>query len=143
MTRRIMGKLAFVTLRDASGTIQLYCDKGRMDGGADTMKALKNLVDAGDFVGAKGGLRRTDKGELSVVVDTLQVRFALMSIPDVACSQFRRCSASQVWQVAAMFVCRCSPRRTGCCLTSGTACKTLRSATGSGARVAAALSLTH
>jgi lysyl-tRNA synthetase class II len=39
MTRRIMGKLAFVTLRDDSGTIQLYFDKSRVKGGADTMKA--------------------------------------------------------------------------------------------------------
>ena len=74
MTRRIMGKLAFVTLRDDSGEVQLYFDRSRVEGGADAMATLKNLVDAGDWLGARGGLRRTDKGELSVVVDTLEAR---------------------------------------------------------------------
>lgn len=74
MTRRVMGKLAFVTLRDDSGTIQLYVDKSRMEEGPDAFKELKALVDAGDFVGVEGGLRRTDRGELSVVVKKLQVR---------------------------------------------------------------------
>ena len=70
--RRVMGKLAFLSLRDASGAIQLYLDRSRVAGGADTMKMVKNLLDAGDWVGAKGGVKRTDKGELSVVVESLQ-----------------------------------------------------------------------
>ena len=72
MMRRVMGKLAFLSLRDASGAIQLYLDRSRVAGGADTMKMVKNLLDAGDWVGAKGGVKRTDKGELSVVVESLQ-----------------------------------------------------------------------
>ena len=47
-------------------------EEGQPDGFAD----LKALVDAGDIVGAVGGLRRTEKGELSVVVTSLQVRQA-------------------------------------------------------------------
>lgn len=74
LARRVMGKLAFATVRDGSGTIQLYVDRSRLAGGADGMKLLKNLVDTGDFVGVRGGLRRTDKGELSVVADTIEVR---------------------------------------------------------------------
>jgi lysyl-tRNA synthetase, class II len=74
MTRRVMGKLAFVTLRDDSGTIQLYVDKSRLAGQAEAFQELKGLIDAGDFVGVRGGLRRTDKGELSVVADTIEVR---------------------------------------------------------------------
>jgi lysyl-tRNA synthetase class II len=74
MARRVMGKLAFVSLRDGSGTIQLYVDKSRLQQGAEGMKMLKNLVDTGDFVGVRGGLRRTDKGELSVVAASLEVR---------------------------------------------------------------------
>ena len=69
-----MGKLAFVTLRDDSGTIQLYVDKSRLDAGGAGMKELKNLVDAGDFVGVRGGLRRTDRGELSVVAKSIEAR---------------------------------------------------------------------
>lgn len=85
MTRRVMGKLAFVTLRDDSGTIQLYVDKSRLEDGADAFKELKGLVDAGDFVGVRGGLRRTDRGELSVVVKTLQVRAACCVLRATCC----------------------------------------------------------
>lgn len=75
--RRVMGKLAFVTLRDDSGTIQLYVDKSRLETGADGFKQLKSLIDVGDFVGASGTLKRTDKGELSVITKWLQVRAAM------------------------------------------------------------------
>lgn len=44
---------------------------------------LKNLVDIGDIVGATGGVRRTDKGELSVLVNHFQVLTkALLPLPD-------------------------------------------------------------
>lgn len=44
---------------------------------------LKNLVDIGDIVGAIGGVKRTDKGELSVVVRQFQVLTkALLPLPD-------------------------------------------------------------
>ena len=35
--------------------------------GPDAFTALKTLVDAGDIVGVRGGIKRTEKGELSVV----------------------------------------------------------------------------
>ena len=95
MTRRVMGKLAFVTLRDDSGTIQLYVDKSRLEDGADAFKELKGLIDAGDFVGVRGGLRRTDRGELSVVVKNLQVR--------APCCVLRApCCAAAWWQPCAL-----------------------------------------
>lgn len=34
---------------------------------------MKTYLDIGDIVGAEGGIRRTDKGELSVVAKSLQV----------------------------------------------------------------------
>jgi lysyl-tRNA synthetase, class II len=34
---------------------------------------LKGSVDVGDIVGAAGGVKRTDKGELSVMANRLQV----------------------------------------------------------------------
>jgi aspartyl/asparaginyl-tRNA synthetase len=73
LTKRVMGKLAFVTLRDDSGTIQLYVDKSRLQGGAGDMKLLKSLVDAGDFLGVRGGLKRTERGELSVTAESIEV----------------------------------------------------------------------
>lgn len=74
MARRVMGKLAFVTLSDDSGAIQLYVDKSRLEEGPEAFKRLKNLIDVGDIIGVTGGLRRTDKGELSVVAAKMEVR---------------------------------------------------------------------
>lgn len=58
MTRRVFGKLAFFTLQDDSGTIQLYLDKERLNTNFDS---VKDLTDAGDIIGVKGTLKRTDK----------------------------------------------------------------------------------
>lgn len=63
MLRRVFGKLAFLTLQDESGTIQLQMDKGRL---GDTFKDMKAWTDSGDIIGVRGTIRRTDKGELSV-----------------------------------------------------------------------------
>jgi lysyl-tRNA synthetase, class II len=84
MARRVMGKLAFARLVDASGAIQLYVDKKTLDeqheGG---FAEFKNLIDTGDIVGVEGGLRRTDKGELSIVVRSLDVLTkSLLPLPD-------------------------------------------------------------
>ena len=40
--RRVFGKLAFLSLEDDSGSIQLYCDKKRIDaiGGAGSFKRI-------------------------------------------------------------------------------------------------------
>lgn len=63
MAKRIFGKLAFFTLQDETGTIQLHLEKNRL---GDYFKNLKDWVDSGDIVGVRGTIRRTDKGELSV-----------------------------------------------------------------------------
>ncbi len=70
MTRRVMGKLAFFTLADESGTIQLFIEKAGLEASMpedhQAFAHLTSLVDAGDLIGAVGSLRRTDRGELSV-----------------------------------------------------------------------------
>ena len=63
MLRRVFGKLAFFTLQDESGTVQLHLEKGRL---GDSFKDLKVFTDSGDIIGVRGTVRRTDKGELSV-----------------------------------------------------------------------------
>jgi lysyl-tRNA synthetase class 2 len=63
MAKRVFGKLAFFTLQDETGTIQLHLEKNRL---GDSFKNLKDWVDSGDIVGVRGTIRRTDKGELSV-----------------------------------------------------------------------------
>jgi lysyl-tRNA synthetase, class II len=85
MTRRVMGKLAFFTLQDETGSIQLYLEKKRIQEnmGEDAFKQLDKLFDAGDFIGVTGTLRRTDKGELSVYVkEYTMLTKALLPLPD-------------------------------------------------------------
>ena len=80
MTRRVMGKLAFFTLADESGTIQLYLERASL---GDRFGQLTDLVDAGDLIGVAGSLRRTDRGELSVkVADWWMLSKALRPLPD-------------------------------------------------------------
>ncbi|NJO39696.1 MAG: lysine--tRNA ligase [Cyanobacteria bacterium CRU_2_1] len=87
MLQRILGKLAFFTLEDETGTIQLYLDKKKLDiemaeVDANAFKHLK-LIDRGDIVGAKGSIKRTEKGELSVNVQQYTILTkSLQPLPD-------------------------------------------------------------
>ncbi|MGK7910404.1 MAG: lysine--tRNA ligase [Synechococcus sp.] len=85
MLRRVFGKLAFFTLQDVSGTIQLYLDKKRITAGMGegAFNTLKKLTDAGDWLGVRGTIKRTDKGELSVAVDEYEILSkSLLPLPD-------------------------------------------------------------
>lgn len=85
MARRVFGKLAFFTLQDESGTIQLYLDKQTISAamGETAFSDLKQLTDVGDILGAVGTLKRTEKGELSVVVEDYSLLTkALLPLPD-------------------------------------------------------------
>jgi lysyl-tRNA synthetase, class II len=69
MSRRIMGKASFAHIQDMSGKIQLYV---RRD---DLAEGLYNTGfkkwDIGDIVGATGTVMKTNKGELSIHVDSI------------------------------------------------------------------------
>jgi len=65
---RLMGKLAFATIRDGVGTLQLGLSRG--DIGDAQWELLKN-IDLGDIVGADGILGRTKTNELTLWVDKL------------------------------------------------------------------------
>lgn len=81
VARRTFGKLAFFTLRDDSGTIQLYCEKARLSN--DQFEQLKSLVDIGDILGASGSMKRTEKGELSICVNSFSILTkSLLPLPD-------------------------------------------------------------
>ena len=87
MTRRVMGKLAFFTLVDESGPIQLYLEKATlaasMPDDPEAFAHITTLVDAGDWIGVQGTLRRTDRGELSVKVQGWQMLSkSLQPLPD-------------------------------------------------------------
>ncbi|KAE9462363.1 hypothetical protein C3L33_05748, partial [Rhododendron williamsianum] len=81
VARRAFGKLAFLTLRDDSGTIQLYCEKERLAN--DQFEMLKMFVDIGDILGANGSIKRTEKGELSVKLNSFAILTkSLLPLPD-------------------------------------------------------------
>lgn len=84
MLRRIFGKLAFFTLQDEFGSIQLYLEKSRIINPSkefavinnediesrpeQDFELIKEYVDAGDIIGVEGTMKRTEKGEMSVYV---------------------------------------------------------------------------
>ncbi|XP_077212068.1 lysyl-tRNA synthetase, class II isoform X2 [Tasmannia lanceolata] len=81
VARKVFGKLAFLPLRDNSGTIQLYCEEERLL--PDQFDQLKRLVDIGDILGARGSMKRTEKGELSVLVQSFKILTkSLLPLPD-------------------------------------------------------------
>ncbi len=87
IARRVFGKLAFFSLQDEVGTIQLYLDKKRIDAAmSDLPQAfaqLKKLTDVGDILGVEGTIKRTDKGELSVNVTNYTILTkSLLPLPD-------------------------------------------------------------
>ena len=74
---RKFGMLAFIVIRDASGSLQLFLhapDVAEIDAAAGVigMKQL-NLLDTGDFVQATGEIIRTKTGEISVGVKQLKL----------------------------------------------------------------------
>ncbi|MBV8883009.1 MAG: lysine--tRNA ligase [Chroococcidiopsidaceae cyanobacterium CP_BM_RX_35] len=88
LARRVFGKLAFFTLQDETGTIQLYLDKNQIQAAmaeidADAFEHLKHLTDVGDILGVRGRIKRTEKGELSVYVQQYAILTkSLLPLPD-------------------------------------------------------------
>ncbi len=88
MVRRVFGKLAFFDIEDETGKIQLYLEKNRIQAGmadidANAFNHLKQLTDVGDILGAKGTIKRTEKGELSVYVKEYTILTkSLLPLPD-------------------------------------------------------------
>ena len=70
LTKRGHGKASFATIGDGETRLQLYV---RQDVVGEQAYRLFDLLDLGDFVGVKGRVMRTRKGELSVEVRELAV----------------------------------------------------------------------
>ncbi|MGE3960831.1 MAG: lysine--tRNA ligase [Dehalococcoidia bacterium] len=76
--QRVMGKAAFLDLRDQSGRIQLHFRRDRLD---DFERI--DLVDLGDFLEVSGTLFRTRTGEVTVAVAAWRmITKALRPLPD-------------------------------------------------------------
>lgn len=61
--RRVMGKLAFLTLRDSTGDLQIGLSKRAV---GDASWRLLGCLDLGDIIGVDGHLGRTKTGEITV-----------------------------------------------------------------------------
>lgn len=70
MTKRVMGKASFANIRDMSGDMQLYVKRDDLPEG---VYAQFKRWDMGDIIAAEGVMFRTQKGELSVLVDNIRL----------------------------------------------------------------------
>jgi len=88
MAKRVMGKIAFFTISDQEGQIQLYLDKKIINLNLEKQKLLsfedlKEIVDIGDWIGVYGIIKKTNKGELSIKVEKWEMLSkSLQPLPD-------------------------------------------------------------
>ncbi len=81
MSKRKMGKISFMDLRDIEGKIQLVFK--RDDIGEETYKLLHSTVDIGDFIGVEGEIFTTQAGEKSIQVASYEfLGKALRPLPE-------------------------------------------------------------
>jgi lysyl-tRNA synthetase class 2 len=76
MSRRIMGKAAFIELMDGEGRLQVYIARDEICPDEDKTfydVVFKKLLDIGDFIGVTGKVFRTQMGEMSLRAETLTV----------------------------------------------------------------------
>jgi lysyl-tRNA synthetase, class II len=71
MSRRIMGKASFAHIQDMSGKVQLYVRRDDLPEGVYNTGFKK--WDIGDIIGATGTVMKTNKGELSIHVDSISL----------------------------------------------------------------------
>ncbi len=74
---RKFGKIAFVVIKDASGTLQLFLSAEKVAGLDPTSSQIGfeqlPLLDIGDFIQAGGVVAKTKTGEISVTADRLRL----------------------------------------------------------------------
>ncbi|HML47750.1 MAG TPA: OB-fold nucleic acid binding domain-containing protein, partial [Clostridia bacterium] len=79
-SRRIMGKASFAHVLDGDGSIQIYAK--RDDLGEEAYAAFKDM-DIGDYLGVRGTVFRTQKGEISVhATEVTLLAKALKPLPE-------------------------------------------------------------
>ncbi|MDR1656200.1 MAG: lysine--tRNA ligase [Deltaproteobacteria bacterium] len=80
MARRDYGKSIFFDLNDPTGKIQLYARKDKL--AAETYELVRQL-DIGDLVGVGGRVFKTKTGELSILLETVElVTKSLLPLPE-------------------------------------------------------------
>jgi lysyl-tRNA synthetase, class II len=69
VSRRVMGRASFAHLQDGAGRLQLYVKQDLI--GPEAYSRFRDLLDTGDFLGAKGTLFQTRTGETTLEVHEL------------------------------------------------------------------------
>jgi lysyl-tRNA synthetase class 2 len=78
--RRGHGKSTFAVLQDRTGTIQIYA---KIDVLGEEQYETFNLLDLGDFIGVEGTVFRTNRGEITVLAERIDVLAkALRPLPE-------------------------------------------------------------
>ncbi len=81
MSMRDMGKIAFGVLQDSEGKIQFVLQEKETP--KKTFDFYKKYLDSGDIIGIKGTVFRTKRGELSVLVSSIDILSkSLLSLPE-------------------------------------------------------------
>jgi lysyl-tRNA synthetase, class II len=71
IVKRDLGKISFATLRDGEGNIQVISQQGETS--EKQREFFKKYVDVGDFVGVKGKIGKSVRGELSVIIEKVEI----------------------------------------------------------------------
>jgi len=80
MIRRGHGKASFAVLQDRTGNLQVYA---KLDVLGEAGYRIFDLLDLGDFIGVEGTVFRTNRGEVTVLVEKLEVLSkALRPLPE-------------------------------------------------------------
>ncbi|MCL6517394.1 lysine--tRNA ligase [Alicyclobacillus sp.] len=81
MIRRGHGKATFAVLQDRTGSIQIYAKYDVL--GPDAYEVFQQLIDLGDFIGVEGPVFRTNRGEITVLAESLTLLAkALRPLPE-------------------------------------------------------------
>jgi len=77
LTIRKIGKIAFIVIKDSSGSLQLFLHEGQSTTPNHSNSELGfseiNLLDSGDFIEAGGTVIKTQTGEISLSVERLRL----------------------------------------------------------------------
>lgn len=71
MSKRVMGKASFCHMQDEQGQIQIYVRRDEV--GDESYAFFKKMIDVGDIVGVRGTVFKTQKGEISIHVEKIQL----------------------------------------------------------------------
>jgi lysyl-tRNA synthetase, class II len=81
MTKRDLGKIAFCVLKDGTGKIQIVLQEKETP--EKSREFLKKYIDSGDFVGVEGKIIKTKTGEISILVQKLDlISKSILPLPE-------------------------------------------------------------